>query len=425
MRLAAPAAVVLAAAALATAAPQPTLQDLAREARAAYDKADYATFLAKTQAAARLAPADVWVLYNLACGQAITGKGAEAIQTLDTLAERRVRFDLDAEKDFTSIRGSAAYRKVADRMKKLGELKVSGSAVAFRIPEKGLVPEGIAFDSKTGSFFVSSIRKRKIVRVAPDGKASDFVASGRDGLRSVLGMRVDAARRRLWACTQAMKHMEGFREGQKPESALMEFDADSGRLVRERPLPVDPESAACDDVALAPDGSVFVNDTGHPRLYVLKPGAADLDVFVEDPELGRPQGFAVSGDGKTVYVSNYRKVMAVDAASRKVTAVTAPVDFPLNGIDGLAFSGGSLYAVQNGIEPHRVVRLTLSPDGSRITAGRILEMNNPLFDEPTLGIVANGAFHYVADSQGGRYLKSPNGGPPPSEQREVVVLKVP
>jgi len=49
-------------------------------------------------------------------------------------------------------------------------------------------------------------------------------------------------------------------------------------------------------------------------------------------------------------------------------------------------------------------------------------MNNPLFDELTLGIVADGAFYYVADSQGGRFLK---GGVPESEQREVVVLKVP
>jgi sugar lactone lactonase YvrE len=397
-------------------------QDLAREARAAYDKADYATFLAKTLAASKLSPGDVWVLYNVACGQAITGKRAEAVKTLDTLVQRRVRFDVEAENDFASLRDSADFRKVSDRMKKLGDLRIAESAVAFRIPEKGLVPEGIAYDSKIRSFFVSSIRKRKIVRVAPDGTASDFVPSARDGLRGVLGMRVDPARRRLWACTRAMKHMEGFREGQKPESALVEFDVDSGRLVRERPLPVDPEPSACDDVALGPDGSVFVNDGEHARLYVLRPGATDLEVFVDNAELGQPQGFAVSDDGKTVYISNYWWVMAVDAASRKLSAVTGPVDFPLNGIDGLAFSRGSLYAVQNGIKPHRVVRLTLSADGSRITAGRILEMNNPLFDEPTLGIVANGAFHYVANSQGGRFLK---GDVPASEQREVVVLKVP
>jgi sugar lactone lactonase YvrE len=417
--------ILLAASLLFQVGPPPSLQDLARQARAAYDAKDYVTFMAKTEQAAKLAPADVWVLYNLACGQAQAGRRDDALKTLDTLAARKVRFDLDAEGDFASLRESAGYRKVSDRMKKLADDKVSSSTVAFRIPEKGLVPEGIAYDSKTRAFFVSSIRKRKIVRVTPDGKASDFVSSGRDGLRAVLGMRVDPAKRRLWACTAAMSHMEGFREGQPPESALLEFDADSGKLVRERALPIaDPDPRSCDDVALGPDGSVYVNDTAHPVLFVLKPGATDLETFIDNFDLGQPQGFAVSDDGKTVYVSNYRRVMAIDVESRKLRAVETPVDFPPNGIDGLAFSKGALYAVQNGIEPHRVVKMTLSADGSRITAGRILEMNNPLFDEPTLGIVADGAFVYVADSQGGKFRKSPD-KVPAADQREVVVLKIP
>jgi len=410
-------------------APQPpTFADLTREARAAYDKGDYAAFLEKTSRAAALAPGDVWVLYNLACGQALTGRRAEALRSLDALAGRRVRFDLDAEKNFASIRGSAGFRKAAERMAKLTAMRFSESSVAFRVPEKGLVPEGIAFDSKTGSFFVGSIRKRKIVRVLADGGPSEFVASGQDGLRGALGMRVDAARRRLWVCTRAMPHMEGYAKEHAPDSSLFAFDADSGKLVREYPLPPNPEASqepsACDDLTLGPDGSVFVNDTDHTRVYVLPPDATNLEVLVDTPELGRTQGLAVSDDGRTLYVSNYRRVMAVNLASRRVRAVPAPADFPLNGIDGLAYYRGSLLAVQNGIEPHRVVRLTLSRDESRITAGRILEMNNPLFDEPTLGIVANDAFHYVADSQGGRFLKNPN-SVPESEQREVVVLKIP
>lgn len=103
------AAVFLAMAANATAVAQTTQQQLAREARAAYDKADYATFLAKTQAASKLSPGDVWVLYNVACGQAITGKRAEAVKTLDTLVKRRVRFDLEAENDFASLRDGADF----------------------------------------------------------------------------------------------------------------------------------------------------------------------------------------------------------------------------------------------------------------------------------------------------------------------------
>jgi len=412
---------------VAAAAQQPTPQDLAREARAAYDKGDYETFFEKTLAAAKLAPGDVWLLYNLACGQALAGKRDEAVRTLDTLADRGVRFDLEAEGDFASLRNRADFRKAAERMRSLGDLQIGKSTVAFRIPEKGLVPEGLAFDSKTGSFFVGSIRKKKVVRVARDGRVSDFVASGRDGLRGVLGMRVDAARRRLLACTRAMPHMEGYVKEKSPDSALVEFDADSGVRKREYPLPPQPgpnaTAPACDDVALGPDGSVFVNDAEHMRIFVLRPGAKDLEVFVDDPALGRPQGFAVSDDAKTVYVSNYRRVMAVDVTSKRVRAVDAPAEVVLNGIDGLAYDRGTLLAVQNGIEPNRVARLRLSPDGTRITAGEILEMNNPFFDEPTLGIVANGAFYNVADSQGGRYLK--NAEVPESEQREVVVLKVP
>src|SRR6476619_5910763 len=179
--------ILLAASLLFQVGPQPTVQQLAREARAAYDAKDYATFVAKTEQASKLAPADVWVLYNLACGQALAGRRDDALKTLDTLAARKVRFDLDAEGDFSSLRGSAGYRKVSDRMKKLRDEKVSSSAVAFRIPEKGMVPEVIAYDAKTRAVFVGSIRKRKIVRVTPDGKASDFVSSGREGLRGVLG----------------------------------------------------------------------------------------------------------------------------------------------------------------------------------------------------------------------------------------------
>jgi sugar lactone lactonase YvrE len=408
----------------ATPAPAPTQQDLAREARTAYDRADYRTFLAKTEAAAKLAPNDVWVLYNVACGQAITGKRDEAVRTLEMLADRRVRVDLSAERDFASLRDRPDFRRVEERMKKLADEKISSSTVAFRIPEKGIVPEGIAFDSKTDSFFVSSIRKRKIVRVGRDGRAADFVPSGRDGLRAVLGMRVDPARRRLWACTRSTEHMEGYRADSPGGSSLVEIDADTGALVRERPLPNDPEPSACDDVALAADGSVFVNDTDDTRLYVLRRGASELELFLDEASMGRPQGFAVSDDGKTIWVSNYRSLLAVDTASKTVRPLPAPPEFPLNGIDGLAYAGGTLYAIQNGIEPHRVVRFTLSPDGSRITAGKILEMNNPLFDEPTLGIVAKGAFYYVADSQGGRFLKG-KGKVPESEMREVVVLKTP
>src|SRR5215211_7738657 len=73
------------------------------------------------------------------------------------------------------------------------------SRVAFRIPEPDLIPEGIAYDPVAQVFYVGSTYKRKIVSVDGRGVVRDFTGEGQDGLWGLLGMRVDAKRRLLWA----------------------------------------------------------------------------------------------------------------------------------------------------------------------------------------------------------------------------------
>src|SRR5262245_66189011 len=82
---------------------------LAREARAAYDKGDKATFLAIYEELARRRPGDVYVLYNLACGQALNGQTAAAEKTLLQIATLRAASNLDADSDFESIRQNDRY----------------------------------------------------------------------------------------------------------------------------------------------------------------------------------------------------------------------------------------------------------------------------------------------------------------------------
>src|SRR5262245_66517103 len=83
---------------------------LAREARAAYDKGDKAAFLAQYEEIANRRPGDVYVLYNLACGPALNGKTADAERTLLHIAALRAVCDLDADAAFASIRHRPAYR---------------------------------------------------------------------------------------------------------------------------------------------------------------------------------------------------------------------------------------------------------------------------------------------------------------------------
>ena len=53
--------------------------------------------------------------------------------------------------------------------------------VAFRIADPELIPEGIAYDPATKTFFVGSTYKRKIVAVDAAGKTRDFTKEGQDG----------------------------------------------------------------------------------------------------------------------------------------------------------------------------------------------------------------------------------------------------
>jgi hypothetical protein len=69
------------------------------------------------------------------------------------------------------------------------------------------------------------------------------------------------------------------------------------------------------------------------------------------------------------------------------------------GIDGLYLVDGSLVGIQNGIEPHRVVRLRLDATANRVERAEILERARPDYAEPTLGVVVGRDLYYVAASQ--------------------------
>ena len=419
------AAAVLLASPAPTPAPQKSSTELARDARAAYDKGDKATFLAIYEEIARRRPGDVYVLYNLACGQALNGQTAAAEKTLLQIAALRAASNLDADTDFDSIRQSEGYKQAAARMAALRKERISsGAVVGFTIAEKGLVPEGVAYDPVTTSFFVSSIRKRKVFRIDPSGKISVFVAPREGGLRTAAGIGVDPKRRSLWVASEAMPHMEGYVKDEPRQSAVFEFDADTGKFRKEVKAPALENAAGFDDLAVAADGRLYINDGFNGRVWTLAPGGSQLEVFLESDVFRGTQGLAPTPDGKTLYVSDYAGLYRVDVASKKITRLAGPPDVALNGIDGLVWSEGSLYGVQNGVEPNRVIRVELSADGTTITGAKILEMNNPSFDEPTLAVVANGALYVTANSQGGKFQnqKKPI---TPEEMQDAVILKIP
>jgi len=137
-----------------------------------------------------------------------------------------------------------------------------------------------------------------------------------------------------------------------------------------------------------------------PAVYIVRQGSDKLDTFFAGEPFVSPQGLDFTRDQQRLFVADYSKgVFVIELKTKKITSIAS--DFTLLGIDGLYSYKDSLIAVQNGVNPQRIIKLTLNKDLSRFDRFETIEVNNPVFDEPTLGVLVKNDFYFVANSQWG------------------------
>lgn len=381
---------------LALSAAAQTPPQLWQAARAAYDKKDFAAFLGSMETLVRLLPRHPAVAHNYAAALALNGRGDDAMAELRRIAAMSVADDL-SDHDFDALRSREDFHALERDVDALRHRHISHASIRFRLP-KDLLTEAIAYDAKTKSFFVSANRPRKIVRIDARGRVSDFVKPA-DGFWGANGLAVDAKRRLLWASSRAIIRGGKVDKAEEKETAVWAFDLDTGGVVKRLTPPAG--ANALDDLTLASDGTLYVSDS-QGAVLTLPPDANELQLFVPRGAIRSSQGQTIHG--RLLYVADYGGgVAVVDRDTRDVTHLALPPDFPAYGIDGLAYANGWLYAVQNGVEPNRVVRLHLAPAGLRADRWEIVEMNHPLMDEPTIGVVAGDQYVFIAASQGNKF----------------------
>jgi sugar lactone lactonase YvrE len=388
--------------ALSLYAEERTAQQVSQDAKAAYDRKDYPAYLAEMQTLAAMRPGNPIVLANLGGAFALNGEHDEALAQFERLAAMRVAVDL-ADHDFDAIRETPRFRAAAARIEKARTERVHKATKIVTIPQQGLITEAVVWDAKTKTFLVSANHKKKIVRVDMQGRITDFAT---EGLWGANGLGIDAKRNLLWASSSPSPRAEGYAEKDDAEMALLAIDLGTGKVVKRIAPPE--KGHYFDDLTVAPDGTVYLSDsTG--MLFRLR--GDKLETLVPRGVMRSAQGSALAGD--TLYVSDYATgVWAVDITSGEAARLEAPTGCSTVGIDGLELYDGSLLAIQNGIQPNRVTRLRL--DGRRIKSCEILEMNDPLMDEPTIGTVIGSNFWFLAASQGES-----------KGQREGVLMMVP
>jgi hypothetical protein len=396
---------------------------LYEEATKAYKEKNYATFLEKTEAILKLRPHHQIYIYNLAAGYTLVGRKKEAVALLSRAAEMGFVYpDIEKDADFSSLRGTADFDRV---LKKFAENRkpISHSETAFTVHEKGLVPEGLAYDPITRSFFLSSIFRRKILAVNQTGEARDF-SNERDGLWSAFGMKVDASRHVLWVCTAAHRQMANAKPEEDGRTAIFKYDLREGKLIKRYPVPEDGQKHLLGDLTFDSAGNLYTSDSVSPAIYVIRAATDEIERFYAGPPFINPQGIALTPDEKRLLMADYLKgLFLIDLQTKEVTPIAAPPSFAILGIDGIYRIGNDLIAVQNGITPSRVIRLKLGDDFHKIEKLETLEANNPVFDEPTLGVVVEDRFYFIANSQWGA-INEKGQLAPEEKLRDPIVLRL-
>jgi hypothetical protein len=366
--------------------------DARAELVAAYQSQDYAVMVVAARKGVAARPDHPGAKFNLALALVLNDESAAALATLDQLRAKGIDFAVDELDEFAPLRELDGWIAYADGLR---DLRVpQGSAeVAFRLDDGFFVPEGIAIGEE-GEFYIGSVRKGLLLR---DGE----VLSDRQGHWSVFGMRFDDDGG-LWFASAAVAQLEDVSKD-LGKTGLFRIDTNSGEITRAAVLPQRADEQVLGDLVIVGD-SIYTTDSLTGAVYRYAIEAGEFSTLVEPGLMRSPQGLVLDAAGDHLYVADYTSgLYRVSLEDGNAQRVAMPPSISAYGIDGLYRHGGDLIAVQNGIRPHRVVAFSLSADGASVTSSRILAANLAEFDEPTLGLVHEGDFYFVANSHWNRF----------------------
>jgi hypothetical protein len=260
--------------------------------------------------------------------------------------------------------------------------------IAFRLAEKDLIPEGIAYDPISKCFFVSSIHKNKIVRIDNDQQVKDFIKSGQEGIGQVLGMKAHLGK--LWVCSNTG-------EGNKGKSMIHAFDIASRALSKKCILQSSGETHLFNDLVISKNGDVFISDSDFGAIYIVNNRLKSPELLIKDDRLNYANGITLTPNDEVI-VNTFKGFFKINTITREIKALPFRNYFVI-GIDGLSFYKQSLIGIQNITYPVCINQYNLNASFDSIENANVLVSNHPLFDIPTTGVVVDDWFYFIANSQ--------------------------
>jgi sugar lactone lactonase YvrE len=256
----------------------------------------------------------------------------------------------------------------------LGASKIARAA-DVTVPGNTDFPESMT-GTADGTLFFSSFAGGRIFRSAPGAtEAQEFVKQGANGLSSVLGVLADPKSNTLYACSDDVRWGGITVPGGDEVTLLKLFDLKTGSPKANLPLPASKlpgQTALCNDIAVASDGTAYVTDSLSGYILRLKPGSSTFEVWAHDPrwDVKGPQldGIAILSDG--VYANLfegdglYHVAINPDGSAGAITKLQT--SRPLYHSDGLRAYGDNKLLMVEGETKGFLDLITISGDKAQI-----------------------------------------------------------
>lgn len=267
------------------------------------------------------------------------------------------------------------------------------SKVIITKAEIDLIPEGITYDPLQKLFYISSIYKKKIIRIDENGNSEDFIQTSQDGFMIGLGLKVDTNRNILWACS-------AYNDSLMHKSAVFKYDLVARKLIKKFEIE-DNKSILFNDAVLDKAGNLFITDTHQNAVYRINIDTDSLELWLKSEQLLYPNGITISPDDKFLYVaSTVNGIQRVNILDKKITSIEKD-GLTSQGIDGLVWYNNSLIGVVNGTDDkkdHCIKRFYIDAEKQIISRMELIDILNPYFNTPTTLALSGSKLFCLANS---------------------------
>ncbi|MGL5942103.1 MAG: gluconolaconase [Waterburya sp.] len=221
----------------------------------------------------------------------------------------------------------------------------------IELPHKFQYPNGIT-NASDGTLYVGSITSGEILQINPNGKI-ETLFPGNGDVFAATSLRLDEPRGILWGCSPdflGRRSPSGQIVRRPPR--IFAIDTRSGKVLR---VILMPDGGFGNDMALDPQGGVYLTDSMLGRIYYIAPGTSELTTWAEDErflssEIGlggiarRADGVAIAGhfsSGELFKVTPHQGLTKVEAI---------PLSRKLENPDGMQFApDGSLILTEGAV----------------------------------------------------------------------------